>query len=123
MTTIPSSPVIENPRQSTSGFRLNMARLGFPMNANDYATTENSTRQKTTDDVQALGWLNVVEEESAAGLFIPIVYVTALARPVEIGTGTTEDVRVLSVNGHQKLLGCIVQPAGASDPIRAVAIY
>jgi hypothetical protein len=32
---LPSSLVIENPRRSTSGFYLNMARLGFPMNAND----------------------------------------------------------------------------------------
>jgi hypothetical protein len=30
---LPSSLVIENPRRSRSGFYLNMARLGFPMNA------------------------------------------------------------------------------------------
>jgi hypothetical protein len=32
---LPSSLVIENPGRSRSGFYLNMARLGFPMNAND----------------------------------------------------------------------------------------
>ena len=33
---LPSSLVIENPRRSTPRFYFNMARLGFPMNANDY---------------------------------------------------------------------------------------
>ena len=32
---LPSSLVIENPRQHILGFHLNMTRLGFPMNAND----------------------------------------------------------------------------------------
>src|SRR5215831_8003749 len=36
---LPSSLVIENPRQSRSSFDLYMARLGFPMNANDFPGT------------------------------------------------------------------------------------
>src|SRR3989442_15728249 len=36
---LPSSLVIENPRQQTSGFHLNMVRRGFPMNASDYTSS------------------------------------------------------------------------------------
>ena len=38
---LPSSLVIENPRRSTPRFYFNMARLGFPMNANDITSTGN----------------------------------------------------------------------------------
>ena len=42
---LPSSLVIENPRQHTFGFHLHMTRRAFPMNANGYTHTHNSIPQ------------------------------------------------------------------------------